>query len=1387
MPRSTPPGTAIAPQLVVRTLGAAEVTTLNAAGDRIGRFGAGKPLALLVYLSRSPNQAAPREHLVELLWGDVDLEYARHALRQTIWYIRKTLGAAVLHAEGDMVQLSAPCDSDATAFLQSVDQHDEERALALYGGEFLAGIAIPGGGEFERWADLERMRLRSIFTRTAESRVLFLLQRGEARAALPVARRARDADTGDERLWRRVLEVLIAARDALGAAAEADAFERLWHADEREPEASTRALLRRARNEVTADTPSTQDKTAAVVASLVGRVTEFASLTAAWDEVQRDGRLRHVHVSAPAGLGKTRLLSDFRSRLRGSRSRVVLVRANPGERGIPFALVAEIARHLAELPGAAAIAPETASVLVRLNPALSSLFPQAVSTAIEQEPLRRRTMALRELAAAVTDERPATLLVDDLHWADRESQAVLAACADNCGGARLLLVTSSRGAARQFFADELQEVVLPPLDPRAVTEFIASLGELPDHVWADRLPLLLTGATAGSPLLVLETMQLAMERGLLTLDDGRWQCTDSEMLERLLISTDPLASRIGRLDDESGRLLALVSAAGVPCSTATLGAAASMASEHTARELHALEVRGLVMQADAGWMPAHDEIAASVLTTLGDEAAHRARLAVARALAAKGDADLGTLRVAAELLLTAGEIGELSELFARFTRTRERAGIDASAREHLHALLGETLSPAHRRRLLRAAPWRTRFTRGQMAVAAIVLLSLPVGAWWRTERSAHVAVHLQGVETDAKVVAPMTLELSPSIDMEHETLELSSHTHSLSLPEHGGSYSLDPAPDGTGWYASQTFGDEGGDDPVFVPREGTVRRIFQSPGDDNVSSVSPDGGRLAISTSRFSSRMYAAAAIVDLRSGQVTQVLKDGSKTTPIAWSPDGTHLLIARTDDNERDYTSSTCIAGANTRLDGCFPGWSAYGWASNAAILVRRRPNSEALARLDVATGRVQELCDHVRTVSISPDYLWAVVRGERPGVDGPVFWLARTDEPCRGPVLTYDGTPVRATTLTWDVLRPTTRWLDRLKLKAPDTLTSVAPVLLWAAGTAPDGSSLQPTNLEWRSLDTTVAMVTTGGLLIPRANGVARIVASAGGWRADTATVRVVRRPARQLLRTVFGSKTALADWIAFGWPRPVLTPLDGQMVLSLNGDSSYGSGVRLRRTIRVDEGVTVRVRARMQITADQWQNLSLSLHTAAPDSLWQRWDLVTGSTPKPVASSLACQINFPSGEGASNRDFVTIGDLAGQYSFDAPASLRAGTWEWFEIQVLPDGRCGGGIANEPVRLWADRQPIARPLELILSSNAYGTRALIDTVEVYAGVLHPAWWTALDARRLEAGTLGLPGDGDAPTVPPAPGRSSRPSTAGAARGPAAPPAAPPRGAGTRPVPPH
>jgi hypothetical protein len=86
----------------------------------------------------------------------------------------------------------------------------------------------------------------------------------------------------------------------------------------------------------------------------------------------------------------------------------------------------------------------------------------------------------------------------------------------------------------------------------------------------------------------------------------------------------------------------------------------------------------------------------------------------------------------------------------------------------------------------------------------------------------------------------------------------------------------------------------------------------------------------------------------------------------------------------------------------------------------------------------------------------------------------------------------------------------------------------------------------------------------------------------------------------------------------------------------------------------------------------------------------------------------------------------------HEFVAPPVVARGEWHWEEVQLLPDGRCGVAVNGQPALLSSRRQPMTMPLEANISGQSHRTVILIDSVEVYRGVLHPQWWVAIDLRR-------------------------------------------------------
>src|SRR5678815_5467752 len=167
MPPRTPPGETSAAEFTLKLLGEPSIAV---AGDGSSPpiFVIGKPLALIAYLACISGRRASRDQLLNLLWADMEPEGARHALRQTIWFVRKRAGEALISATGDTVALSASLPSDRDDFLTAFHAEDWETAVSLYGGDFLPGFAAPGGAELERWADAERVRLRTAYYRSAE-------------------------------------------------------------------------------------------------------------------------------------------------------------------------------------------------------------------------------------------------------------------------------------------------------------------------------------------------------------------------------------------------------------------------------------------------------------------------------------------------------------------------------------------------------------------------------------------------------------------------------------------------------------------------------------------------------------------------------------------------------------------------------------------------------------------------------------------------------------------------------------------------------------------------------------------------------------------------------------------------------------------------------------------------------------------------------------------------------------------------------------------------------------------------------------------------------------------------------------------------------------------
>ncbi len=647
-------------------------------------LGPGKPLALLAFLALAPRRTASREQLIELLWADSETELARRSLRQALYQLRRRMGDEAIRGDDEQLTLAADLSTDRDQFLEALDAGDTARAVALYQGPFFPAFAAPGGAGFEQWADYERERLQLAFFQALESLARAELSQHHWRDALRLARRLREADRDRESAWRLVLEALVSSGDWVQAAAEAEALEAQLRDEGRTAEPATLTMLRTARQAV----PPRATASTRLVTELVGRESEFSSLIAAWQSAPRG--LRRVHVSGAAGIGKTRLLRDVAARILATGGRAVVIRAAPTDHDLPWALAGDLTRQIAALPGAAAVAPAVAAVLLGLDPSLSSRFPmaRAPATSGEEELLRLRTLAVADLLSAVADEAPVALLLDDLHWCDAISRRLLQGLASRVSSSAVLLVTASRPVPEGTVLDRPEDTItLRPLTPEQVGVLVEGIAQLPDTLRDGGFLCALHDATHGSPLLVLETLQLALDRGWLVREGERWVAPDREALLAALARERPLARRVERLEPVERQLLRTLAIAGRPVDDAVLAELFPRDRQDRATVLAALEERGLAARAGSAWELAHDLMTEAVLTGITEEEARALHAALATALLAAVPAGHARRRDAGPHLALAGDRAGLEREFRSYVRERRHDG----QRAEPVALAGEFL------------------------------------------------------------------------------------------------------------------------------------------------------------------------------------------------------------------------------------------------------------------------------------------------------------------------------------------------------------------------------------------------------------------------------------------------------------------------------------------------------------------------------------------------------------------------------------------------------------------------------------------------------------------------------------------------------------------------
>jgi len=306
---------------------------------------------------------------------------------------------------------------------------------------------------------------------------------------------------------------------------------------------------------------------------LIGRSNELERLVIAW-QIARNGKSSTTLIAGEAGVGKTRLVSDFADRAQDEGAVVLLGGCiDLGEGALPYAPVVEALRGLVRRAGSEeleAVIGHGRAELARLVPDLGPVAEEstsALSIASAQGRLFELLLGVLERLAART---PVVFIVEDLHWSDRSTRDLLGFLVRNLRDTALMLLLTYRSDELHrrhpllpFLAElgrtgRVERLELQPFDGReSAAQLQAIAGRDLDTALIESIH-----ARAGGNAFFAE--ELLMAAG----EDGR-----TELPATL---RDVLLARVAELAEPTQEFLRVASAAGQRVDPALLAAAASI-------------------------------------------------------------------------------------------------------------------------------------------------------------------------------------------------------------------------------------------------------------------------------------------------------------------------------------------------------------------------------------------------------------------------------------------------------------------------------------------------------------------------------------------------------------------------------------------------------------------------------------------------------------------------------------------------------------------------------------------------------------------------------------------------------------------------------------------
>jgi serine/threonine protein kinase/tetratricopeptide (TPR) repeat protein len=378
--------------------------------------------------------------------------------------------------------------------------------------------------------------------------------------------------------------------------------------------------------------------------SFVGREAHLSRLWQAYSTA-REGSTVQLYIHGRSGIGKSTLVRNFLQQLE-EREKVLILAGRCYEReSIPYkaldSVVDSLSRYLVSLPpaGIEALLPRDVAALSKMFPVLLRVeqiagFRSPMRDIPDPLTLRRRAFAsLRELLGRISDRVHLVIFIDDLHWSDVDSMALLENLFRPPDAPSLLLLATFRSEAVQALpflkgllkpagSDDSQDLQVDGLTNDEARELTRSLLSPSTPATEDFVETVVREAE-GNPFLIEQFL--------------RWSAGVSGPDTRRISVSEMLEARMRQLPDGARSMLETLAIAARPIASEVIFRAAGLRENAQSlmvslRSANLIRSTGMAQTVELY----HDRIRESIAALLRPNEVRRIHQTLAESLAAAG-------------------------------------------------------------------------------------------------------------------------------------------------------------------------------------------------------------------------------------------------------------------------------------------------------------------------------------------------------------------------------------------------------------------------------------------------------------------------------------------------------------------------------------------------------------------------------------------------------------------------------------------------------------------------------------------------------------------------------------------------------------------------------